>query len=133
MKVKLKTWKQLRDEYGDYEESGNIMVGSIWFNEYMEDLVPKDRIIAVIPRPTGNYTWVPEPDIDRVGWTITDKMIAEHLHPDKSAPRKKFLVTFSDEIEAASEEDAYDLIIDMCRDVVNAGDVTAFEFKEIKK
>ena len=132
MKVKLKTWGQLRDKYGDYEESGNILVGEVWFNQYMEDRVPEDRVISVKKRPGGNtYSWVPEPGVDNIGWTIIPEMIAEYITTDKDTPKKTFLVTFSDEIEAASEEDAYDLIIDMCRDVVNAADVTAFEFKEI--
>ena len=44
---------------------------------------------------------------------------------------KKFKVTFRDEIEAQSEEDAYKNIRDYCAIVFNSGDVTAFELEEL--
>ena len=46
---------------------------------------------------------------------------------------KKFKVTFLDVIEAETEVDAYDEIIEMSRDVANNGDVTAFQFEELKE
>ena len=44
---------------------------------------------------------------------------------------KKFKVTFRDEIEAESEEEAYKNIRDFCAMVYNSSDVTAFKFEEI--
>ena len=44
---------------------------------------------------------------------------------------KKFKVTFIGYIEAESEEDAYDNVLDYCAEVYNSGDVTAFEFEEV--
>jgi uncharacterized protein YciU (UPF0263 family) len=44
----------------------------------------------------------------------------------------KFKVTFRDEIEAKTEEDAYDILLSYLAECVNAGDVMAFDFKEIK-
>ena len=44
---------------------------------------------------------------------------------------KKFRITFRDEIEAESEEDAYKNIRDYCARVYNSGDVTAFQFQEV--
>ena len=46
---------------------------------------------------------------------------------------KKFKVTFRDEIEAESEEEAYKNIRDFCAMVYNSSDVTAFKFEEVKK
>ena len=44
---------------------------------------------------------------------------------------RKFKVTFIDYIEAESEEDAYDNVLDYCAEVYNSGDVTAFKFEEV--
>ena len=44
---------------------------------------------------------------------------------------KKFKVTFSDEIEAESKEDAYAQIITMCDGVAHMKDVTPFKFIEL--
>ena len=44
---------------------------------------------------------------------------------------KRFEVTFRDEIEAESEESAYDAILEFCRESAGAGDVTAFQFIEM--
>ena len=46
---------------------------------------------------------------------------------------KRFKVTFRDEIEAVSEEEAYKNIRDFCAMVYNSSDVTAFKFEEIKE
>ena len=46
---------------------------------------------------------------------------------------KKFKVTFRDEIEAESEEQAYKNIRDFCAMVYNSSDVTAFKFEEVKE
>lgn len=44
---------------------------------------------------------------------------------------KKFKVTFTDILEANTEEDAYDNLLDYLKDVVAYSDVTAFEFQEV--
>ena len=44
---------------------------------------------------------------------------------------KKFKVTFRDEIEAESEEEAYKNILNFCAMVYNSSDVTAFKFEEV--
>ena len=44
---------------------------------------------------------------------------------------KKFKVKFVDVIEAESEEEAYDNVLDYCAKVYNSGDVTAFQFEEV--
>jgi hypothetical protein len=46
---------------------------------------------------------------------------------------KKFLVTFKDTIAAETEENAYDKLLDYLRETVRFEDVTAFDFKEIRK
>ena len=46
---------------------------------------------------------------------------------------KKFKVTFTDEIEAKTEEDAYKILVNYLQDCGKFEDVTAFNFKEIKK
>lgn len=46
---------------------------------------------------------------------------------------KKFKVTFTDEIEAKTEEDAYKILIKYLMDCTWYEDVTAFNFEEIKK
>jgi hypothetical protein len=46
---------------------------------------------------------------------------------------KKYKITFVDETYAENEEDAYDRLIEYLRGVVKYQDVTAFDFKEIKK
>jgi hypothetical protein len=45
---------------------------------------------------------------------------------------KKFKVTFLDELEAETEEEAYDIFLGYLAECVKAGDVMAFDFKEIK-
>jgi|LakMenEpi03Aug12_release.lakeMendotaPanAssembly.Ray.scaffolds.fasta_scaffold6816218_2 hypothetical protein len=46
---------------------------------------------------------------------------------------KKFKITFVDEIEARSEEDAYAMMVEYLKDCGRFEDVSAFNFKEIKK
>lgn len=46
---------------------------------------------------------------------------------------KKYKVTFIDEIDAENEDDAYAIILNYLTKCVQYEDVTAFEFKEIKK
>lgn len=42
----------------------------------------------------------------------------------------KYKVTFQDEIEAETIEDAFDQLLEYLKDCVNMGDVTAFTFKD---
>lgn len=42
----------------------------------------------------------------------------------------KYKVTFQDEIEAETLEDAFDIILDYMRDCANMKDVTAFTFTD---
>lgn len=44
----------------------------------------------------------------------------------------KYLVTFKDEFEADSEEQAYDQLLVYLGDCVRNADVVAFDFKEVK-
>ena len=46
---------------------------------------------------------------------------------------KKFKVSFVDEIEAETEEEAYHLLIVYLQEVVEFEDVTAFEFTEVEE
>ena len=46
---------------------------------------------------------------------------------------KKYLVTFKDEFEATSEQDAYDKLLVYLGDCVRYEDVVAFDFKEMKE
>ena len=46
---------------------------------------------------------------------------------------KTFQVTWTDNIEAETEEQAYDELLKYLKDVVNEGDVLGFEFKEIQQ
>jgi hypothetical protein len=45
----------------------------------------------------------------------------------------KFEITFKDIFERVeNEEQAYDILLDYLKECVENGDVTAFEFKEVK-
>jgi hypothetical protein len=44
----------------------------------------------------------------------------------------KYKVTFEDEIEADTPEEAYDILLDYLKDCSNLGDVTAFKFVDEK-
>ena len=46
---------------------------------------------------------------------------------------KKFKITFVDEIEAESEEDAYGVLLKYLWECVEHSDVTAFDFKDIEE
>jgi hypothetical protein len=46
---------------------------------------------------------------------------------------KKWIVTYTDEIEADTEEQAYQHILAYLEECVRYDDVTAFDFKEVKQ
>ena len=46
---------------------------------------------------------------------------------------KKFVVKFNDWIEADTEEEAYDKFLDCLAECVRYGDVTVFDFEEVKE
>jgi len=47
---------------------------------------------------------------------------------------KKFKVTFTDIIEGVeNEEEAYDILLDYLDECAENGDVTAFDFEEVKE
>ena len=46
---------------------------------------------------------------------------------------KKYKVTFSDVLEAETEEDCYEQLFEYLRSVLHFEDVTAFEFEEAYK
>tara|TARA_B110000014_G_C20067858_1_gene556637 strand:+ start:956 stop:1129 length:174 start_codon:yes stop_codon:yes gene_type:complete len=46
---------------------------------------------------------------------------------------KKYKVTFSDVLEAETEEDCYEQLFEYLRSVLHYEDVTAFEFEEAYK
>lgn len=46
---------------------------------------------------------------------------------------KTYKITFNDEIEANSEEEAYDKLLEWIKDCVEYGDVCAFDFEEVVK
>lgn len=46
---------------------------------------------------------------------------------------KTFTVTFTDEIEAETEQEAYHKLLEYLADCAQYGDVTAFDFKVKKK
>jgi len=45
----------------------------------------------------------------------------------------KYKITFEDIIEADSEEEAYDKMVEYCGDVYETEDVTAFNFEELRE
>lgn len=48
-------------------------------------------------------------------------------------PMKKYEVTFSDTFEASNEDNCFDKVLFYLTECINNGDVTAFNFKELKE
>jgi len=71
MKVKIKTWSEMEEEFG-------LFVGSIdckcSFTKIMEGQIPEDRIIEI----SDDYAWedIDDPDLP---WNISEEMIKEKL------------------------------------------------------
>ena len=70
MKVKIKTWEKMEEEFG-LDDFGDIDC-ACYFIDIMEDSLPNDRIIEVYG--LSNY-WKVGGD----GWIISDDMIEEYL------------------------------------------------------
>ena len=78
MKVKIKTWGEMEKEFG-VDNVGDIKCKET-FNTYMEELLPKDRIIEIKENgmysnllPHNVYDWY----VDEFEWNISDDMIEE--------------------------------------------------------
>ena len=80
MKVRIKTWERMVQEFGVDNVGGDIKCKEI-FNTYMEELLPKDRIIEIEENGKNNmfklynvyYDWY----VDEFEWNISDDMIEE--------------------------------------------------------
>lgn len=78
MKVRIKTWNEMVQEFG-VDNVGDIKCKET-FNTYMEELLPKDRIIEIKENgkysnllPHNVYDWY----VDEFEWNISDDMIEE--------------------------------------------------------
>lgn len=78
MKVKIKTWGEMEKEFG-VDNVGDIKCKET-FNTYMEEQLPKDRIIEIKENgmysnllPHNVYDWY----VDEFEWNISDDMIEE--------------------------------------------------------
>lgn len=77
MKVRIKTWEQLKNEAPLYEVNrGNhiVTIGGVLFRTEMEAMLPEDRIITLVDGAFWPYT------VDGLGvkyWHITPSMIEE--------------------------------------------------------
>lgn len=78
MKVRIKTWNEMVQEFG-VDNVGDIKCKET-FNTYMEELLPKDRIIEIKENgmysyllPHNVYDWY----VDDFEWNISDDMIEE--------------------------------------------------------
>lgn len=78
MKVRIKTWERMESEFG-VDNVGDIKCKET-FNTYMEELLPKDRIIE-INKNTKMYNLLPHNVYDwyvyDFEWNISDDMIEE--------------------------------------------------------
>ena len=75
MKVKIKSWERMVEEYVYSERMGFIWIGDISFTSKMEELLPDDRIIEVGSlNSDGFYPWF---NIEK--WEISAEMIEEYL------------------------------------------------------
>ena len=72
MKVKIKTWEDMKKEYG-LNQYGNINLMYPFLKE-MENYVPEDRIIEIEKRTDEGYIWVAD---KFKKYIITDEMIEE--------------------------------------------------------
>lgn len=55
MLIKIKTWDEMENEFG-LNEQGNVLV-KFRFTKYMEDLMPRSRIIKVQEVDKRCYDW----------------------------------------------------------------------------
>ena len=69
MKVKIKTWAEMFDEFGGNNDEG--LNCKYTFVTQMEEAMPEDRIIDIQVYDSGYMEWQ--------GWNISDDMIEEWL------------------------------------------------------
>lgn len=83
MKVRIKTWDHMIEEFGkDILDCPDILYG---FTEDMEGSLPYDRIIEVYRNPypetrAADFVW-PDVCTDRE-WSISHEMITEYINDD---------------------------------------------------
>ena len=73
--VKIKTWKQMEEEYYKSDNREMISVGNFHFSKEMEEKLPKNRIITIIRSKINVWKWG--------NYTITNNMIKKELNPEK--------------------------------------------------
>ena len=79
MKVKIKTWDDMVEEFGIYP-SGELIICDRGFTVAMENDMPKDRIIELEqPLPYDPSVWLWKEG----RWIITDDMIAEYIDEEE--------------------------------------------------
>lgn len=89
MKVKIKTWEQMEEQYG-LDRDGDIEIRKTGYNicfvRSMEDKMPTDRIINIIPDDNLNdrYLWG--------CWTISPEMIETFFSDIENQPVSRFIV-----------------------------------------
>jgi hypothetical protein len=83
MKVKIKTWAKLEEEFG-LTRSGSVNCGGgTWLTLDSNHALPTDRIIDVGDVGGGRYEW----SAGIIDWYFNDAMIEEFI-TDKPAPLK---------------------------------------------
>ena len=78
MKVRIKTWNEMVQEFG-VDNAGDIKCRET-FNTYMEDSLPKDRIIEIEKDENNTlkiFNNVHDWYVDDFEWNISDDMIEE--------------------------------------------------------
>lgn len=97
MRVRIKTWDQLVEEYGMDEYEPDVEAG---FPEMLEEDIPEDRVIEI---DMTKMVWI---DSDGgMKWNISEDMIEEYLpdeiHFERVDPIEIFpkLITSDDELE----------------------------------
>ena len=78
MKVRIKTWEQMEKEFG-VDNVGDIKCKET-FNTYMEEQLPKDRIIEIEKDENNTlkiFNNVHDWYVDDFEWNISDDMIEE--------------------------------------------------------
>lgn len=103
MKVKIKTWEQMKKEFG-LDDTGDIWDGSNFFSRNMEKCMPKDRTINIKKDPIcansseTMYRWIMDskPSL----YMINDSMIEYKVKKSsKKAKLKKALLKARSKIE----------------------------------
>ena len=90
-KVKIKTWKQLKEEY-PLDRDGDIRINNYcYFTKGMEQRLPKDRILELTFDDTRSACW----KFDSTIYTITEEMIEKNTkNTKKEVSFKYFFVSY---------------------------------------